>query len=57
MHNGKIQQPNKQEAEEHSAEIIQRRIRGILDRAKIEKMRQEEMIFLGMQRKPKTEEE
>ena len=32
-------------------------IRGILARKTIEKMRQEEMIFLGMQRKPKTEEE
>lgn len=32
-------------------------IRGILARKTIEKMRQEEMIFLGMQRRPKTEEE
>lgn len=57
MHNGKMHAPNRQEAEEQSAEIIQCQIRGILDRKKIEKMRQEEMIFLGMQRKPKTEEE
>lgn len=57
MHNGKMQAPTKQEAEEQSAEIIQNRIRGILARKTIEKMRQEEMIFLGMERKPKTEEE
>lgn len=48
MHNGKMQAPTKQEAEEQSAEIIQCHIRGILARKTIEKMRQEEMIFLGM---------
>jgi IQ and AAA domain-containing protein len=57
MHNGKMQAPTKQEAEEQSAEIVQCLIRGIVARKTIEKMRQEEMIFLGMQRKPKTEEE
>lgn len=57
MHNGKMQAPSKQEAEEQSAEIIQNRIRGILDRKKIEKMRMDEMIFLGMQRAPKTDDE
>lgn len=57
MHNGKMQAPTKQEQEEQSAEIVQCRIRAILARKTIEKMRQEEMIFLGMQRKPKTEEE
>mmetsp|Transcript_7758 Transcript_7758/g.9342 ORF Transcript_7758/g.9342 Transcript_7758/m.9342 type:complete len:148 (-) Transcript_7758:1892-2335(-) len=57
MHNGKMLAPTKQENEEHAAEITQCLIRGILARKTIEKMRQEEMIFLGMQRKPKTEEE
>ena len=57
MHNGKMLAPTKQENEEQAAEIIQCLIRGILARKTIEKMRQEEMIFLGMQRKPKTEEE
>ena len=36
---------------------MQNRIRGILARKEIEDMRQEEMIFLGMVRKPKSEEE
>lgn len=36
---------------------MQRRIRGILARKEVEAKRQEEMIFLGMQRKPKTEAE
>ena len=54
MRNGKMLQPTKQEAEDQSAETIQNHIRGILARKKIEIMRQEEMIFLGMQRRPKT---
>lgn len=37
--------------------MIQCRIRGILARKQIEKMREDEMIFLGMKRKPKTAEE
>ena len=57
MHNGKMLAPTKQENEEHAAEITQCLIRGILARKTIEKMRQEEMIFLGMQRKPKTDDE
>ena len=57
MHNGKMQAASRQEQEEMSGELIQCQIRGILARKTIEKMRQEEMIFLGMQRKPKTEEE
>ena len=52
-----MQAPSKQEAEDQSAEMIQSRIRGILGRKLIEDMRQEEMIFLGMKRKPKTVEE
>jgi len=40
-----------------AAEFVQRRIRGILARKQVDAMRQEEMIFLGMLRKPKTEAE
>ena len=42
---------------DQSAEIVQNRIRGILARKEIEEMRQEEMIFLGMVRRPKTVQE
>ena len=51
---GKMQELSNQEKEAISAEYVQRRIRGILARKQVEQMRQEEMIFLGMQRKPKT---
>ena len=34
--------------------MIQRRLRGILARKRIDDLRQEEMVFLGMSRKPKT---
>jgi hypothetical protein len=34
---------------------VQRRIRGIIARKQVEAMRQEEMIFLGMIRPPKPE--
>jgi len=54
---GKMNQPSKEETTDQAAEIVQNRIRGILARKEIEDMRQEEMIFLGMVRKPKTEEE
>lgn len=37
--------------------VIQRRLRGILARKKVEEMRADEMVFLGMARKPKTKEE
>lgn len=57
MHNGKTQNQSKQEQEETAAEKVQCRIRGITARQAIEKMRHDEMIFLGMQRKPKTTEE
>ena len=49
-----MQELSNQEKEAISAEYVQRRIRGILARKQVEQMRQEEMIFLGMQRKPKT---
>ena len=40
-----------------AAEFVQRRIRGILARKQVEAMRHEEMVFLGMIRKPKTQTE
>jgi len=57
LNKGKLVAPTKQENEELAAESIQCLIRGILARKVIEGMRDEEMIFLGMARKPKTEEE
>ena len=57
MHGGKMQAPSKEETADQAAEIVQNRIRGILARKEIEDLRQEEMIFLGMVRKPKTEVE
>lgn len=51
---GKMPEATAQEKEQIAAEYVQRRIRGILARKQVEQMRQEEMIFLGMQRKPKT---
>jgi len=46
-----------QEKENQASEFIQRRIRGILARKNIELMRQDEMVFLGMQRQPPRDEE
>jgi hypothetical protein len=37
--------------------MIIRRGQGLLARKKVEELREEEMVFLGMQRAPKTEEE
>jgi IQ and AAA domain-containing protein len=46
-----------QEKERLAAQVVQCRIRGILARKDVERQRQEEMVFLGMQRKPKTDKE
>ena len=54
---GKAAAPSKEEAADTAAEMVQNRIRGILARQEIENMRQEEMMFLGMVRKPKAEAE
>ena len=54
---GKMAAPTKQESEEQAAQLIQSLIRGMLARNTIEGMRAEEMIFLGMGRKAKTEDE
>ena len=47
---GKMPEATHQEKEQIASEFVQRRIRGILARKQVEQMRQEEMIFLGMQR-------
>ena len=54
---GKVTDLSGPEKEQFAAEFVQRRIRAILARKDVEQKRQEEMIFLGMQRRPKTEEE
>lgn len=48
---------NNENRENDSCVFIQRRIRGILARKYVERMREEEMEFLGMCRKKKTPEE
>ena len=51
----KSETPAQPQYQEHYyAEFISRRIRGIIARKKVEEMRNEEMIFLGMTRRPKT---
>ena len=42
---------------EEAALFIEKRLRGILARKRVREIRQEEMVFLGMARKPKTLEE
>jgi len=54
---GKMPEVPPQEKERLAAQVVQCRIRGILARKDVERQRQEEMVFLGMQRKPKTEKE
>ena len=43
--------------EGEAAKKVQKILRGILARKRVEEMRQDELIFLGMAPKPKTEEE
>lgn len=54
---GKMQQVNKDNQESESCMFIQQRMRGILARKYVERLRSEEMEFLGMARKKKTPEE
>ena len=52
---GKIGDPQKGDnTENESCCFIQRRIRGILARKYVDRLREEEMEFLGMSRKKKT---
>jgi hypothetical protein len=41
--------------ENDAALLIQRRLKGIIARKRIDELRQEEMVFLGMSRKPKND--
>lgn len=57
MKEGVIERKTRDQQENEATLFIQRRLRGILARKRIEDMRQEEMVFLGMARKPRTKEE
>jgi len=46
-----------EEKEKKAIIQVQKRLKGVIARARIAKMRQEELYFLGMAEKPKTEEE
>lgn len=52
---GVMKERSKEQMENDAALLIQRRIKGILARKRIDEIRQEEMVFLGMSRKPRTE--
>ena len=52
---GQIKDYQSKDQQEKDASIfIQKRLRGILARKRVEEVRQDEMIFLGMARKPKV---
>lgn len=57
VQNGRMLEITPAEKDRIAAEYVQRRIRGILARKQVELMRQEEMVFLGMVRKPKDPKE
>ena len=52
---GLIKEKSKDQVENEAALVIQRRMKGILSRKRIDDLRQEEMVFLGMSRKPKMD--
>lgn len=54
---GLMKEESAEQKELNASLIIQKRMRGILSRKKVEEMRAEEMVFLGMARKPKTKED
>jgi len=54
---GIIKEETKEVQENRASILVQKRLRGILARKRVEELRQEEMVFLGMARKPKTQEE
>ena len=54
---GLDQEPSDEQVEKKASIFLQKRLRGMLARKYLEKMRQEELIFLGMARKEKTAEE
>lgn len=50
-----MKERTKDQMENDAALLIQRRLKGILARRRIDDIRQQEMEFLGMSRKPKTD--
>lgn len=54
---GKAQKESQENKDNKASLFIQKRIRGILARKNVERLRADEMEFLGMVRKKKTEEE
>jgi len=50
-----VKERTKDQSENDASLIIQRRLKGILARKRIDELRQEEMVFLGMSRKPKND--
>jgi hypothetical protein len=50
LQKGKVEPPSKQEQEQDASLIVQCLIRGIIARQEISRMRDEEMVFLGMDR-------
>ncbi len=52
---GLIKEKSKDEVETEVTLLVQRYMRGIIARKRIDELRQEEMVFLGMSRKPKME--
>jgi len=51
---GVVKERSKDQMENDAALFIQRHMKGILARKRIDEIRQEEMVFLGMARKPKA---
>ena len=54
---GKIVKESEENRNINACVFTQRRVRGILARKQVERLREEEMEFLGMRRKKKTPEE
>jgi predicted phosphohydrolase len=57
LREGKLTEPNKENQENEACVFLQKRMRGILSRKYVERIRQEEMEFLGMVKRPKTAQE
>ena len=57
LREGSATQATKEQQENEASVFIQRRMRGILARKRVEEIRQDEMIFLGMAKLQKTAEE
>ena len=54
LREGKLPEPNKENQENEACVKLQQRMRGILDRKRVDDLRCEEMEFLGMAVKKKT---